>query len=140
MTSTQVLSDFASALASGAIEVVDLSAPLGPDTPLIKLPPEIGQDIMAYIGCIAGAILVTDYERQLREAGFAAVQVIDTGKDLNAYAKVENQSACCPPTIHHQSACCGAPSEIHDGLAELLRKYNVNDFAASVQVYALKRS
>ena len=43
MTSTQVLSDFASALASGAIEVVDLSAPLGPDTPLIKLPPEIEQ-------------------------------------------------------------------------------------------------
>ena len=44
MTSTQVLSDFASALASGAIEVVDLTAPLGPDTPLIKLPPEIGKN------------------------------------------------------------------------------------------------
>src|SRR5260370_34788712 len=44
MTSTQVLSDFASALASGAVEVVDLSAPLGPDTPLIKLPPEIGKN------------------------------------------------------------------------------------------------
>ena len=37
MTSTQVLSDFASALASGAVEVVDLTAPLGPETPLIKL-------------------------------------------------------------------------------------------------------
>jgi len=47
MTSTQVLSDFASALASGAIEVVDLSAPLGPDTPLIKLPPEIGKNTPA---------------------------------------------------------------------------------------------
>ena len=44
MTSTQVLSDFASALASGAVEVVDLTAPLGPDTPLIKLPPEIGKN------------------------------------------------------------------------------------------------
>ena len=42
MTSTQVLSDFASALASGAVEVVDLTAPLGPETPLIKLPPQIG--------------------------------------------------------------------------------------------------
>ena len=40
MTSTQVLSDFASALASGAVEVVDLAVPLGPETPLIKLPPE----------------------------------------------------------------------------------------------------
>ena len=44
MTSTQVLSDFASALASGAVEVVDLTAPLGPNTPLIKLPPEIGKN------------------------------------------------------------------------------------------------
>jgi SAM-dependent methyltransferase len=104
------------------------------------LPPEIGRDIMAYVGCIAGAILVSEYERQLREAGFAAVRVIDTGKDLNAYAKVENQSGCCSPTIHRHSECCGAPAEVHDGLAELLRKYNVNDFAASVQVYALKGS
>ena len=30
--------------ASGAIKVVDLSAPLGPDTPLIKLPPELAVD------------------------------------------------------------------------------------------------
>jgi isatin hydrolase len=44
MTSTQVLSDFASALASGAVEVVDLTAPLSPETPLIKLPPEIGKN------------------------------------------------------------------------------------------------
>ena len=44
MTSTQVLGDFASALASGAIEVVDLTAPLGPETPLIKLPPQIGKN------------------------------------------------------------------------------------------------
>ena len=44
MTSTQVLGDFVSALASGAIEVVDLTAPLGPETPLIKLPPEIGKN------------------------------------------------------------------------------------------------
>ena len=44
MTSTQVLSDFASALASGAVEVVDLTAPLGPETPLIKLPPRDRQE------------------------------------------------------------------------------------------------
>jgi isatin hydrolase len=44
MTSTQVLSDFASALASGAVEIVDLTAPLGPATPLIKLPPQIGKN------------------------------------------------------------------------------------------------
>src|SRR4029079_13058132 len=61
------------------------------------LPAEIGQDLMAYVGCIAGAIPIEQYRRQLHEAGFAAVEVIDTGADLNAYAKVENQGGCCPP-------------------------------------------
>ena len=61
------------------------------------LPAEIGQDLMAYVGCIAGAILIEEYRRQLSEAGFAAVEVIDTGADLNAYAKVENQGGCCSP-------------------------------------------
>ena len=44
MTSTQIINDFASALALGTIEVVDLTAPLGRDTPLIKLPPQIGKN------------------------------------------------------------------------------------------------
>jgi isatin hydrolase len=39
-----LLNAFASALGSGAIEVVDLTAPLGPQTPLIKLPPQIGKN------------------------------------------------------------------------------------------------
>ena len=38
-----VLSDLTSALASGAVEVVDLTAPLSSRTPVIALPPEFGQ-------------------------------------------------------------------------------------------------
>jgi arsenite methyltransferase len=108
------------------------------------LPAEIVADVMAYVGCIAGAVMIKDYERDLRAAGFESVQVVDTRKDLNAYAKVENQSACCLPTmiaLNEQSgaaSCCGDSSTVHGGLAELLQKYNVNDYAASVQVYALK--
>jgi SAM-dependent methyltransferase len=112
------------------------------------LPPELAQDIMAYVGCIAGAVLIEDYRRSLHEAGFGAVQVADTGKDLNAYAKVENQSGCCAPPMTSPSSlplagCCD-PAEsgtaIHGGLADLLGRYDVNDYAASVQVYALKPS
>jgi isatin hydrolase len=44
MDSKQILGEVASALLSGSIEVVDLTAPLGPQTPLIKLPPEIGKN------------------------------------------------------------------------------------------------
>jgi SAM-dependent methyltransferase len=108
------------------------------------LPDALARDIMAYVGCIAGAVLIDDYERDLRAAGFEAVQVVDTGKDLNAYAKVENQSGCCSPAMSADNelsvatSCCSAEESVHENLARLLREYDVNDFAASVQVYALK--
>ena len=54
---------------------------------------------MAYVGCIAGAISLDEYRNGLAEAGFAQVDIIDTGSDLNAYAKVENQSGCCSPAM-----------------------------------------
>lgn len=38
-----VLSDLTAALASGAIEVIDLTAPLSEQTPVLELPPEFGQ-------------------------------------------------------------------------------------------------
>jgi arsenite methyltransferase len=108
------------------------------------LPPEVSRDVLAYVGCIAGAILIGDYERGLREAGFEAVQVVDTRKDLNAYSTVEDQGGCCSPAMTSSTGlpvagpCQEGPSAIHDTLADLLRKYNINDYAASVQVYALK--
>ena len=37
-----LLSQFAQALASGAIRVIDLTQPLEPNTPIIQLPPEMG--------------------------------------------------------------------------------------------------
>src|SRR5262249_6690312 len=95
------------------------------------LPAEIRQDILAYVGCIAGAIPIETYRRQLIEAGFAAVEVLDTGADLNAYAKVENQAACCPPPSSSLpvSGCCAPPASdetLHRRLADLLTRYNVN--------------
>ena len=103
------------------------------------LPPEIGNDLMAYVGCIAGAIPIHDYRDWLVAAGFRPVEIVDTGADLNAYSKVEGQSGCCSPTMQS-----GLPivsdcrPTLHGRLADLLQKYNVNDYAASVRVYALK--
>ena len=116
------------------------------------LPPEIGEDVMAYVGCIAGAIQLDDYRRGLTDAGFANVEVIDSGADLNAYAKIENQSGCCSPAMTQISSeervssgaysCC-APAQTVDNtqlnaLSDLLTRYNVNDYAASVKVFAVK--
>ena len=114
-----------------------------------ELPEAIAQSMAAYVGCIAGAIPIADYRAALLEAGFEHVEVIDTGADLNAYAKVENQSGCCSPAMQPGSpfavldaACCapeptGATS-LHDDLTALLAKYDVNAAAASVRVYAVK--
>jgi arsenite methyltransferase len=112
------------------------------------LPPEIGSDLLAYVGCIAGAISIDDYAAGLKAAGFAAVEVVDTKKDLNAYSEVEGQAGCCaPPALSSPSglsviggSCSTEPSgnAVHGGLAELLKKYDVNEYAASVQVYAVK--
>jgi len=109
------------------------------------LPPELGDDLMAYVGCIAGAIAIEDYRTGLTAAGFDAVEVIDSGSDLNAYAKVENQAGCCSPAMSSEgglpvvsaSACC-SESDLHGRLAELLQRYDVNEYAASVKVYAVK--
>jgi SAM-dependent methyltransferase len=115
-----------------------------------SLPYELAQSVMAYTGCVAGALLMVDYEQGLREAGFESVQIVDTRKDLNAYAQLENQSGCCSPAMISTDplpvldSCCSSPAEnaqsssVHQGLAELLSRFNVNDYAASVQVYALK--
>ena len=120
-----------------------------------ELPAELANDIAAYTGCIAGAIPIVDYKQGLLEAGFSNVEVIDSTADLNAYAKLENQSGCCSPTAESPtvesvattaaSCCTPAPvasccstSESKEGLSELLGRYNVNDYAASVKVYAVK--
>ncbi len=114
------------------------------------LPDEVARNVLAYIGCIAGAIRIADYERGLREAGFQTVQILDTHKDLRAYELVEHQSGCCAPAVTSFSslplaeACCGsspasaAEPSVHQALADLLQKYDINEYAASVQVYALK--
>lgn len=44
-------------------------------------------------------------------------------------------AGCCAPR-----AANGMDGELHEGLAELLSRYNVNDYAASVKVFAIKRS
>jgi SAM-dependent methyltransferase len=113
------------------------------------LPVELSQDLTAYVGCIAGAIAIDDYHGGLLKAGFAAVEVIDSGADLNAYALVENQACCCSPPADSEgltvlSACSDSASSasaspaLHARLLELLKRYNINDYAASVKVYAIK--
>lgn len=124
------------------------------------LPPELSENLMAYVGCIAGAIEIDAYRRGLLDAGFSAVEIQDSGSDLNAYALVEGQGGCCSPAMDSSQlsaveacgattelavldgGCCtpavSATSTIHADLNDLLSRYNVNDFAASIKVFAVK--
>jgi arsenite methyltransferase len=108
-----------------------------------ELPVEVSSDLLAYVGCVAGAILIDDYKRGLIDAGFAHAEIIDTNRDLNVYSKIENQTACCSPSsalpVATTSCCAPADEKMgFDHLADLLSRYSVNDYAASVRVYAVK--
>jgi arsenite methyltransferase len=114
-----------------------------------ELPEAIASSAAAYVGCIAGAIRIDDYRAGLLAAGFEHVEIVDSGADLNAYAKVENQTGCCSPKMDGsnplqvvEEACCAPASvsqtSLHDELKTLLSSYDINAAAASVKVYAVK--
>ncbi|MCE5265424.1 MAG: arsenite methyltransferase [Deltaproteobacteria bacterium] len=43
---------------------------------LNRLPDELAKSVEAYVGCLAGATMKADYLREIREAGFAEVQIV----------------------------------------------------------------
>ncbi len=116
------------------------------------LPAEVKSSIEAYVGCIAGAVLIEEYERQLHAAGFAAVVVTDTGADLNAYAQAGLAgTSCCSGSLPDPAGdlptslgCCGSVDadtnslQLHDQLARVLSSFDANAYAASVRVHAIK--
>ena len=114
------------------------------------LPPELAADLTAYVGCLAGAIGVHDYESGLHEVGFSQMEIVGTGADLNAYAKVEPQSGCCCsgtalPVVDSAPACCSLPpttppeAAFHTGMSDLCAQHDFNEYAASVKIYAIKQ-
>ena len=116
------------------------------------LPAEIASDLLAYAGCIAGAVQIDEYRNTLLESGFAHVEVVDTRSDLNAYGKIETEDkGTCATSAGASSelpvvagGCCSPQSTASEStatrrrLADMLREANVNDYAASVRVYAVK--
>ncbi len=93
------------------------------------LPEELVNDYCAYIGCLAGAILIDDYRAGLQAAGFEAVEIIDSGLDLSVYAKLGNQMRCAKAAAEH---------DLFARFKKLLERFDVNQYAASVKVFALK--
>ena len=72
------------------------------------LPADLRRDLMAYVGCIAGAITIDDYRQGLLAGPDSRMsRCLDSGSDLNAYAKLENQACCCGPATNSGPARLG---------------------------------
>jgi len=61
------------------------------------------------VGCIAGAQLADEMERDLYEAGFSKVMIVDSQVDLNVYAKLALEGGDGNPS-HHIPLKDGDPS------------------------------
>lgn len=91
------------------------------------LPEKLRANMALYVGCVSGASMVEQYERYLREAGFAAEGVVirDDGADLRVYLETNPDGTrtaggtggnlCCNPSIPSAapaaptaSSCCSA--------------------------------
>jgi len=103
------------------------------------LPEALKNDITAFTGCIGGAVLIDQYRKLLGNAGFKDIAIIIDQSDLNVYKElgIGSGGGCCGGSNGCDSSGTSKASLTQD-LASLANSCNLNEFAASVKVYALK--
>lgn len=90
---------------------------------------KMSKNIALYVGCMAGASLVGEYETYLKNAGFEDILIVDNKSDLNVYFTAEGDgsqgcgpganapgdesSSCCEPCLGppKQAGCCSPEEE-----------------------------
>ena len=83
---------------------------------LANLPPEIAQDVSAYVGCLAGACPMHDYVRMAIDAGFADLSIpeIQHGRKLSSVLAPEDGPAtCCGSNANRIAAEAVASIKLH---------------------------
>ncbi|KAK9321781.1 S-adenosyl-L-methionine-dependent methyltransferase [Lipomyces orientalis] len=107
-----------------------------------ELPGEVRDDFLLYVGCIAGASPVHDYEKFLYDAGFQGALILDTNNDLNLYKVMwEAERADKPGRPSPQlscGSCCGAQVGRSQVRPKCRLQLDFNEWAGSFQVYAIK--
>ncbi|KAL2255469.1 hypothetical protein VTK26DRAFT_3287 [Humicola hyalothermophila] len=117
-----------------------------------ELPPKLREDMALYVGCIAGASRVGEYEAWLREAGFEDIMIVDTNADLNVYLDIGEDGerrkdsaggsgGCCAPAAPApaaESGCCQpAPTRAAERAGD--EKLDLNEFVGSYKIFAIKK-
>jgi arsenite methyltransferase len=140
--------------AGGRVAVSDLLAKK-------ELPREMREDVAAYVGCIAGAALMSEYEGWLKEAGFGDVMIVDAQQDCNQYkrcgpgdeegardgccssvpAKEEESSSCCGPSKKQETSSCCGPSKKEEvsKMSKTTEEADLNEWIGSFKIYAVKK-
>ncbi|KAG4255886.1 methyltransferase [Fusarium proliferatum] len=77
----------------------------------------IRNSMALYVGCIAGASQVEEYEEYLKRAGFNDVLITDANSDLNVYLDASSDAAA--------GGCCSAP----ENMAVDLKGQDLNEWA-----------
>ncbi|KIW66139.1 hypothetical protein PV04_08341 [Phialophora macrospora] len=106
-----------------------------------ELSQDLKRDMALYVGCIAGASKVSDYEVYLRTAGFDKILIVDADNDLNVYKGKgpDNLSQCCGTDA--SNSCCEQSSSGSDGKEAGLDEFaqlDFNEWAGSFKIYAIR--
>ncbi|KAI8648762.1 Methyltranfer-dom domain-containing protein [Fusarium keratoplasticum] len=77
---------------------------------------EMKKNIALYVGCVAGASQVSEYDAFLKNAGFNDVLIVDSKNDLNVYCTAaEAKPSCCgTDTVEEEEeapSCCSAETK-----------------------------
>ncbi|KAH6950817.1 S-adenosyl-L-methionine-dependent methyltransferase [Fusarium avenaceum] len=83
----------------------------------------IKNSMALYVGCIAGASQVFEYEQYMRNAGFEDPLIADTGSDLNVYLD-DSAGGCCSAT---------------KTMASDLNGEDLNDWFGSFTIYGIRK-
>lgn len=99
------------------------------------LPTDLKNDPALYVGCIAGASQIKDYEKYLRSAGFNDILLVDNKHDLNVYNDTKRDDA-------KSTSCCGPRQATNPPARSKSQSERIdfNKWAGSFQVYAVKPS
>ncbi|KAJ6180600.1 hypothetical protein N7519_011061 [Penicillium mononematosum] len=105
-----------------------------------ELPQEVTSSLSFYVGCIAGASQVHEYEKYLSEAGFKDIAIVDTRSDLNIYKHLVQEQIDLGKTgdKSEPAGCCGGAQVKNSAEGDLL-EYDFNEWAGSFQIYAVKQ-
>lgn len=117
------------------------------------LPEALASNVTAWVGCIAGALTIAENRAALVRAGFAEIAIVDAEADLNVYKQAGQDGCCAPASAAPPAASCCAPTppvasccggtqqpagRLHDEMSSAFKDIDINSYAASVKIFALK--